>query len=44
MGSINNYNELMVKVEEQVKDEIPAFKSLVPYRKFQQLVGNITYY
>jgi len=44
MGSKNNYNELMAKVEEQVKEEIPAFKALVPYRKFQQLIGNIRYY
>lgn len=44
MGSKWNYLELIDNVEEEVKAEIPAFKSVTPHRRFQLLTASLKNY
>lgn len=38
-----HYTKLITEVEDIVEKEIPAFKNLIPFRKFQQLAMNVRY-
>lgn len=44
MDSKWNYLELIENVEEEVKGEIPAFKSVTPHRRFQLLTASLKNY